>query len=272
MAPESGSRARVVVVTGGGGAIGTAVRRRFAALGDTVIGLDLVPSVLVGADTVDPADAVGPAEGQQRGRGVDGAGAVLACDVRDESAVESAFEAVTERHGAPTVVVHCAGITGRGGILDESPDEWRRILDVNLTSAYLVTRAAIPGMRRQGNGRIVLVASVNGRFGGSALSGPAYAASKGGLLTLSRFIAREHAADGVRCNAVAPGPHHTPMWEALDPQRRRGILAMLPGGDATERAPGDPHDLAAAIVFLCSDEARYITGATLDVNGGQWMG
>ena len=88
-----------------------------------------------------------------------------------------------------------------GALLDETPDEWRRIIDVNLTSAYLVARAAIPGMRRQGDGRVVLVASVNGRFGGSALSGPAYAASKGGLLTLSRFIAREHAGrrDSLQC-------------------------------------------------------------------------
>jgi NAD(P)-dependent dehydrogenase (short-subunit alcohol dehydrogenase family) len=253
-----------VVVTGGGGAIGTAVRRRFAALGDIVVGLDLVGTPAVEAE----ADLSGEAAGAA------GAGTVLICDVRDESAVESAFAAIRGRHADPTVLVHCAGITGRGALLDETPDEWRRIIDVNLTSAYLVARAAIPGMRRQGEGRIALVASVTGRFGGSALSGPAYAASKGGLLTLSRFIAREHAADGIRCNAVAPGPHDTPMWEALDPERRRGMLAMLPGGQAAGRvtAPGDPADLAAAIVFLCSDEARYITGATLDVNGGQWMG
>ncbi len=269
MARVTGPRGRVVVVTGGGGAIGSAVRRRFAALGDEVVGLDLVcvePAQLeLGAG---PAGAPAP----QDGASAADAGTVTICDVRDESAVESAFGAVRERHGDPTVLVHCAGITGRGNLLDESPDDWRRILDVNLTSAYLVARAAIPGMRRQGDGRIVLVASVTGRFGGSALSGPAYAASKGGLLALSRFIAREHAADGIRCNAVAPGPHDTPMWEALDPERRRGMLAMLPGGEAANRAPGEPADLAAAIVFLCSDEARYITGATLDVNGGQWMG
>jgi NAD(P)-dependent dehydrogenase (short-subunit alcohol dehydrogenase family) len=112
------------------------------------------------------------------------------------------------------------------------------------------------------------VASVNGRFGGSALSGPAYAVSKGGLLTLARFLAREHAADGIRVNAVAPGPHDTPMWQALDADRRARILAMLPGGGR----PGDPSDLAATIVHLCAPESRFITGATIDVNGGQWMG
>ncbi len=103
---------------------------------------------------------------------------------------------------------------------------------------------------------------------GSALSGPAYAASKGGLLTLARFLAREHAADGITTNAVAPGPHATPMWDALDGERRQRILGMIPGG----HGPGSPDDLAATIVHLCSEEARYINGATIDVNGGQWMG
>lgn len=123
-------------------------------------------------------------------------------------------------------------------------------------------------MQRAQGGKILNVASVNARFGGSALSGPAYAASKGGMLTLTRFLAREHARDGIQVNAVAPGPHETPMWQALDPELRARILGMLPGGNG----PGDPADLAAAVVFLCSPQADYITGATLDVNGGQWMG
>lgn len=234
---------RVVVVTGGSGAIGTAVRRAFAAEGDTVIGLDLRP-------------------------GHDDGGDVLACDVADETSVGDAFAAVRAAHGDPTVLVNNAGTTGAGTVLDEEPAQWRRILEVNLTAAYLCCREAIPGMQRAGGGRILNVASVNARFGGSALSGPAYAASKGGLLTLTRFLAREHARDGIQANAVAPGPHDTPMWDALDPALRTRILGMLPGGDG----PGRPDDLAATVVFLCSPAARYITGATLDVNGGQWMG
>ncbi len=171
------------------------------------------------------------------------------------------------RHGPLEVLVCAAGITGAGGIEDEGPEAWRRILEVNLTGAYLCAREAVGDMRSAGGGAMVLVASVNGRFGGSALSGPAYAASKGGLLTLARFLAREHAGDGIRVNAVAPGPHDTPMWRALDAGRRARILAMLPGP-----GPGDPADLAATIVHLCAPESRYITGATIDVNGGQWMG
>ena len=193
---------------------------------------------------------------------------VVACDVADEGSVAAAFAEVRERQGPVEVLVHSAGITGRGTVTDEDPDTWRRILEVNLTSAYLCCREAIPDMASLRRGRIVLIASVNGRFGGSALSGPAYAVSKGGLLTLARFLAREHAAQGITVNAVAPGPHDTPMWTALDAERRDRILGMIPGGEG----PGDPADLAATVVHLCSPEARYINGATIDVNGGQWMG
>ena len=230
---------RSVVVTGGAGAIGAAVIRRFRSLGDAVLGFDL-------SEQED----------------------VLACDVSDEGSVASAFARVRDRHGPVEVLVHSAGITGHGTVTDEDPATWRHILEVNLTSAYLCCREVIPDMARLGRGRIVLIASVNGRFGGSALSGPAYATSKGGLITLARFLAREHAAQGITVNAVAPGPHDTPMWTALDSERRARILGMIPGG----RGPGDPDDLAATVVHLSSAEARYINGATIDVNGGQWMG
>jgi 3-oxoacyl-[acyl-carrier protein] reductase len=230
---------RSVVVTGGAGAIGAAVIAQFGGLGDAVLGLDL--------------------------RAADG---IVACDVADEASVASAFAEVRARQGPVEVLVHAAGITGRGTVTEEDPATWRRILEVNLTSAYLCAREAIPDMRSLRTGRIVLVASVNGRFGGSALSGPAYAASKGGLITLGRFLAREHASDGITVNSVAPGPHDTPMWTALDADRRERILGMIPGGEG----PGDPADLAATIVHLCSPAARYINGATIDVNGGQWMG
>ena len=234
---------RVVVVTGAAGAIGSAVMERFAAEGDTVVGLDSAPGA------------------------ASGAGEVLACDVADDEAVEAAFAAVRRTRGDPTVLVNNAGITGAGGIEQENPDTWRRIIDVNLTGAYLCARQAVAGMRRAGGGKIVNVASVNARFGGSALSGPAYAASKGGLVTLSRFLAREHASDNIQVNAVAPGPHDTPMWAALDPGLRERILGMLPGG-----GPGDAADLAAIVHFLCGPRTGYLTGATIDVNGGQWMG
>jgi NAD(P)-dependent dehydrogenase (short-subunit alcohol dehydrogenase family) len=230
---------RAAVVVGGAGAIGTATVERLRAGGDRAVALDVRP----GPD-------------------------VIECDVTDEADVSRAFKEARALQGPVDVLVYTAGITGAGGIEDEQPATWRRILDVNLTGAYLCAREVVAEMRASGGGAIVLVASVNGRFGGSALSGPAYAASKGGLLTLVRFLAREHAVDGIRVNAVAPGPHDTPMWQALDPDRRKRILGMLPGHDG----PGDPADLAATIVHLCGPESRFITGATIDVNGGQWMG
>ena len=230
---------RVAVVTGAAGAIGAAVVARLADDGDDAVGLDVAPLP-------------------------DG----LVCDVSDEGAVAEAFAAIRADHGPPTVLVNCAGIVGAGGVVDTEPDEWRRILDVNLTSAFLCCREVIGDMQHAGGGRIVNVASVTGRLGGSALSGPAYAASKGGLLTLTRFLASEHAVDRIGVNAVAPGPHDTAMWGSLDAEHRAAILDSVPSPEA----PGDPSDLAAVVAFLCSPEARYITGATLDVNGGQWMG
>ncbi len=234
---------RVAIVTGAAGAIGGAIADRLRGDGDRVIGLDV-----------------------RAAQGDDGDGRI--CDVSDEAAVSAAFADVEAVEGSVQIFVHAAGITGRGSLEDEDPATWRRILDVNLTSAYLCTRAALPQMRRAGGGAIVYIASVNARFGGSALSGPAYATSKGGLVTLARFVAREHAVDGVTANAVAPGPHDTPMWQALDPDRRQRILAMIPAG----AGPGDAVDLAATVAHLCSPAARFLNGATIDVNGGQWMG
>ena len=234
----------VAVVTGAAGAIGSAVCARLRACGDGVV---------VGLDAASGPDQAGTE--------------ILSCDVADAESVSAAFDTIRDQHGDPTVLVNSAGITGAGGVEQETPDTWRRVLDVNLTGAYLCTRQVIAGMRQAGGGRIVNIASVNGRFGGSPLSGPAYAASKGGLITLSRFLALDHAADNITVNAVAPGPHDTPMWHALDPARRERILATVPGN-----APGDPEDLAAVVEFLCGPHAGYITGATIDVNGGQWMG
>ncbi len=193
---------------------------------------------------------------------------MIVCDVADEASVQRGMDAARSAQGPVEVLVYAAGITGAGGVEDETPEEWRRILEVNLTGAYLCVRAVVGDMRAAGGGSVVLVSSVNARFGGSALSGPAYAVSKGGLLTLARFLAREHAADRIRVNAVAPGPHDTPMWQALDADRRDQILALQPGG----AGPGDPADLASTILHLCSPDAAYITGATIDINGGQWMG
>ena len=236
---------RSVVVTGASGSIGSAIRARFEADGDRVIGLDR----------------------DRPGRGDGDSAHHLACDVSNDDEVAAAFASIRNTDGDPVVLINNAAITGEGGIEQEDPATWRRILDVNLTGAYLCAREVVGGMRAAGGGKIVNIASVNARFGGSPLSGPAYAASKGGLLTLTRFLARDHAVDNIQVNAVAPGPHDTAMWAALDEARREQILASLPGP-----GPGNATDLAAIVWLLCSPESAYLTGATVDVNGGQWMG
>ena len=164
---------------------------------------------------------------------------ILFCDVADEESVAAAFDAIRHQHGDPTVLINNAGVTGSGGVLEESPEQWRRIIDVNLTGAYLCTRQVVAGMTAAGGGRIVNIASVNARFGGSPLSGPAYAASKGGLVTFTRFLALHHAADNITVNAVAPGPHDTPMWNALDPGSARAHPGHRPRRTRSWR-PGGP--------------------------------
>ena len=169
----------------------------------------------------------------------------------------------------PSRLVHAAGITGAGTVTDEDPATWRRILEVNLTSAYLVTRAAIPLMRAAGGGAIARLASVNARFGGSALSGR-HTRHRRAVWSRWRgsWPASMPSTASPSTGSALPGPHATPMWDALDEARRERILSTIPGGTG----PGDPADLAALIAHLCSPAARYINGSTVDVNGGQWMG
>ena len=236
---------RVAVVTGAAGAIGSAVCARLSAAGDTVIGLDAAAGADAASSMVE----------------------AIVCDIADDESVAGAFDAIRSRHGHPTVLVNNAGVTGAGGVEDESPADWRRIIDVNLTGAYLCTRQVVAGMReaRRGQDREhrlrerpirrlgALGACVRGQQGRAGHPEP--------------LPGLHHAADSITVNAVAPGPHDTPMWDALDPVWRERILATVPGD-----APGNPADLAAMVEFLCGPHAGYITGATIDINGGQWMG
>ncbi len=200
---------RVAVVTGAAGAIGTAVCKHLSAGGDTVVGIDTTAG-----------DEHAAAE-------------ILSCDITDEASVAAVFDTVRRRHGDPAVLVNNAGVTGAGGVEEESPDQWRRIIDVNLTGAYLCTRQVVAGMRAAGGGRIVNIASVNARFGGSALSGPAYAASKGGLVTLSRFLALHHATDNIPGER---GRTRTPRHPDVE-CARRGSARAHPGHTSPATRP-----------------------------------
>ncbi|MGC4897430.1 SDR family NAD(P)-dependent oxidoreductase [Micromonospora sp. DT31] len=185
-------------------------------------------------------------------------------DAADPDQVQEFLDALPE---PPTRVAHVAGSVGYGGLLDVSPEQWRTVLDDNLTSAYTVVRAALPGMLAANGGAIVLTSSVNGRHGGNALSGPAYAAAKAGVLALTRNIAREFGGRGVRANAVAPGPVHSAMTERLSAGEMSDLVAQVPLGRAAQ-----PAEIAETIAFLLSERASYVNGATVDVNGGLWTG
>jgi NAD(P)-dependent dehydrogenase (short-subunit alcohol dehydrogenase family) len=167
-----------------------------------------------------------------------------------------------------SAVVVLAGRAGSGGIDDTDIDQWRGLMRDNLDSAYVVIRESLPLLRAfPGDRSIVLLSSVNGRHGGNNLSGPAYATAKAAILGLTRHLAVTLAAEGIRVNAIAPGPVETPMLHRLSTQERAGLLRAIPLGHTAE-----PAEIAGTVRFLLSRSAASITGAVIDVNGGMWVG
>lgn len=234
---------RVAVVLGGASGIGAATAAALAAGGDLVVVGDISPS---GAA---PAGEVGP-------------GAELSCDVTDEGSVIDFFDTVVTRFGVPDVAVNCAGVSGTfGPVGDLGLESWRRTLDVNLTGMFLCLREEVRAMTA---GAIVNVSSGAGLRGFAQLSD--YVASKHGVIGLTRSVALEVARRGLRVNAVCPGSVRTPMLEAFtggDEQSLAAMGRMLPVGRL-----GAPEEIAAAIVWLCSPEASFMTGAVVSADGG----
>jgi NAD(P)-dependent dehydrogenase (short-subunit alcohol dehydrogenase family) len=239
--PPEAPVSHVAFVTGAAGGIGRAVVRRLAAGGVRVCATDVVPV----PDTADPAGLL-----------------TLQVDVTDASAIAHGLTACASRFGRVDHVVHLAGRAGGGTLDATSVEEWRALLDTNLTSAFLVARAAHPLLRAV-RGSLTLMASTNGRNGGSSLSGPAYAAAKAGVLNLSRYLAREWAGEGIRVNCVAPGPIDTAMVARFDAATRERLAASVPLGRM-----GTADEVAAAIAWLVGSEASYVTGAVMNVSGG----
>jgi 3-oxoacyl-[acyl-carrier protein] reductase len=239
---------RVVLVTGGAGGIGRACGSWFAVRGACVVLVDVD-----GAACDEAASAIGARD-------------ALGLDVTDEAGVESALQAVDRRHGPVGVLVNAAGIVGAGGVESMSVDAWRRVLDVNLTGTFLVTRATIPHLRRRGGGKIVNLSSVNARTGGNRLSGAAYAASKAGVEALTRHLALE-LAPSIQVNAVAPGPVLTAMLRRLDDAALAALAATIPAGRVATA-----EEVAEVVGFLASPAADFVTGVAVAQNGGQWVG
>jgi 3-oxoacyl-[acyl-carrier protein] reductase len=194
-----------------------------------------------------------------------GQAAVFALDVASEESIKTGVKAVIERFGKVEILVNNAGITRDGLMLRMKKADWDDVLGTNLTGAFLLTQALLSPMLKNRWGRVVNISSVVGRTGQAGQVN--YAASKAGLIGLTRSMAREVASRGITVNAVAPGYIETPMTAVLDEKQRAAMMSQIPLG-----RPGTDQDIAQAVAFLASDAAGYITGHVLDVNGGMFMG
>ena len=188
----------------------------------------------------------------------------LECDVTDGDQIDAALSAIVANLGQPTQVVCATGLVTRGSVADMDPADWRRIVEVSLTSAFLVSRAVLPGMQTAGGGAIVTMSSGLARKGYA--NGASYAAAKAGVEALTKTIALEHAQDGIRCNCVAPGPVRSTMTRNNLNFDERAATAGIPMGRLGEVA-----DVVAPVMFLLGGGAAYITGQVLQVNGGMLM-
>jgi len=252
---------RTALVTGAGSGLGRATASRFASEGATVLCADRDG----GAAEATAAEA----------RGLGGRAAALCFDVANLAAVEVAVADAVAAHGPIDALFHAAGIVGEGSATTVSPETWERVISVNLTGTWHTARAVLPGMVERGRGSIVLLASTAAIAGVPGIA--AYAAAKGGVTALTRQMAVDYAADGVRVNAICPGTIPTPLVEQAWASRGRlgdgsGADAAAVAQEAAQQYPlkrlGRPDDVAALAAFLVSDEANWVTGASIPLEGG----
>ncbi len=240
----------IALVTGASRGIGRAIALTLARQGAAVVGTATTADGAAGITTALAAE-------QLKGRGV-----VL--DVRDQSGIESVVKQIEGQEGPVSLLVNNAGITRDNLLLRMKPEEWQDILDTNLTSAFRLCKACLRGMMKQRRGRIVNIASVVGLTGNPGQAN--YVAAKAGLIGFSKSLAREVGSRDITVNVVAPGFIETDMTAALTEAQRASMTEQIALGRL-----GSPDDVAAAVAFLASPTAAYITGDTIHVNGGMYM-
>ena len=237
---------QVALVTGASRGIGAAIADTLAGHGADVFGTATSDS---GAEDI--------SERLGEGRG-------LALDVRDAEAVPTMLRQIGERAGAPTILVNNAAVTRDQLLMRLKDEDWSEVLDINLTGAMRLSRACLKGMLKARGGRIISISSVVGYSGNPGQTN--YAAAKAGLAGFSRSLAQEVGARGITANVVAPGFIDTDMTRALDESQRERLTGTIPLGRL-----GQPADIAAAVAWLASPAAAYVTGQTIHVNGGMYM-
>lgn len=244
--------ARVAMVTGAGRGIGRAIATKLARAGAKVVAAD-----------IDLSHAQGTSEMIMEQGGVCIA---VRADVTQIDSLNTLLEKALETYGKVNIMVNNAGVMYRTRIFDISLDEWEKTIKVNLTGAFLCIKAVLPGMKEQGFGRIINISSSAGRSV-STLGGAHYTSSKAGLLGLTRAVAKEVGPFGITVNAICPGLIDTEMArKTTSPGELQDFLDSFP----IDRI-GTPEEVGDLVVFLCSDQASYITGASLDINGGDLM-
>jgi 3-oxoacyl-[acyl-carrier protein] reductase len=241
----------IALVTGASRGIGKAVALELGTNGATVIGTATSSS---GAEKI---------SNYLKENNINGAGMEL--NVTSADSVDTLLQAVTERFGAPTVLVNNAGITRDNLLMRMKDEEWDDIMETNLKSIYRMSKACLRPMAKAKKGRIISIGSVVGASGNAGQSN--YAAAKAGVMGFSRALARELGSRGITVNVVAPGFIDTDMTKSLPEEQKQALLAQIPLNRL-----GAPEEIAKAVAFLASPGAAYITGTTLHVNGGMYMG
>jgi len=247
----SNLQGRIALVTGASQGIGRACALELARAGATV-----ALAARNEAKLAEVAAEIAAAGGQA---------AALALDVASEESIKNGAKAVLDKFGKVEILVNNAGITRDDLMMRMKRSDWDDVIGTNLTGAFLLTQALLRQMMKNRWGRIINITSVVGRTGQEGQVN--YAASKAGMIGFTRSLAREVASRGITVNAVAPGYIETPMTAVLDEKLRTAMIAQIPLG-----RPGTDAEIAKSVAFLASDDAAYITGHVLDVNGGMFMG